>query len=83
MHSLKLSQEMWEKLCLPYKVVGKRSYELSDSLKKKKKTIVIHWVLCIMVNCILNKRWQKSLDNWSRPISRDYVHSDDNLGSLY
>ena len=50
MHILKLSQEMWGKLCLPYKVIGKRSNELSDSYhnmilffkRKEKKTSVMH-----------------------------------------
>ena len=88
MHVLSYLKKCGGKLCLPYKVVGKRPNELSDSYHnifffiKKKQTSVIHWVLCIIVNCILNKRWQKSLDNWSRLISRDYVHYGDNLGSF-
>ena len=91
MHILKLSQEMWGKLWLPYKVIGKRPNELCDCYhnmilffkRKEKKTSVMHWILCTMINCILKKRWQKSLDNWSRLISSDYVHYDDNLESLY
>ena len=31
MHIFELSQEMWGKLCLLYKVVGMRPNELSDS----------------------------------------------------
>ena len=30
-HVFELSQEMWRKFCLPYKVVGKMPNELSDS----------------------------------------------------
>ena len=84
MHIFELSQEMWGKLCLPYKIIGKMSNEPSDTYHIMiKKTSVIHWFLCIMINCILKKKWQKLLDNWSPLISRDYVHYDDNLGFSY